>query len=119
MNEKEQEQFQTQEDFFQTYPEYMTQGQMIQEIKDLTEKVKENQSLRKRIQEQDDWIKKLETGEVRTESIARLEKELHQQKFNNKHNLSIDGEVSKKIEELEKEVQELKEYKWKYESLSK
>jgi hypothetical protein len=33
--------------------------------------------------------------------ITELEKELFQQKFNNKHNLSIDSEVSNKIIELE------------------
>ena len=35
------------------------------------------------------------------EEIEKLKKELHQQKFNNKHNLSIDQSVSDKIKDLE------------------
>lgn len=41
--------------------------------------------------------------------IKRLEAELHQQKFNNKHNLSIDGQIADKIESLEQENQILRE----------
>ena len=36
--------------------------------------------------------------------IKELEKELEQQRFNNKHNLSIDQTVADKIEELEKRL---------------
>ena len=37
--------------------------------------------------------------------IKELEKELEQQRFNNKHNLSIDQTVADKIEQLEKELE--------------
>ena len=37
--------------------------------------------------------------------IKELEKELEQQRFNNKHNLSIDQAVADKIEQLEKELE--------------
>ncbi len=38
------------------------------------------------------------------EKIAELEKELHQQRFNNEHNLSIDQIVADKITQLEHEI---------------
>jgi hypothetical protein len=41
--------------------------------------------------------------------IKRLEAELHQQKFNNKHNLSIDQQIADKILSLEQENQILRE----------
>jgi hypothetical protein len=46
---------------------------------------------------------------VNYEAYARLEEELHQQRFNNKHNLSIDQKVSDKIAELEQELATTKE----------
>jgi hypothetical protein len=39
--------------------------------------------------------------------IDELEKELHQQRFNNKHNLSIDQKIADKIESQRKEIDEL------------
>ena len=41
--------------------------------------------------------------------IQELEKELHQQRFNNKHNLSIDQTIADKIQSLEQENQILRE----------
>jgi len=40
-----------------------------------------------------------------SKKIKELEKELEQQRFNNKHNLSIDQTVADKIKELEKELE--------------
>ena len=42
----------------------------------------------------------------KNKEIAELKKELDQQKFNNKHNLSIDQSVSDKIKELKHELEE-------------
>lgn len=42
------------------------------------------------------------------ELLDKLERQLHQQKFNNKHNLSIDQQVSDRIEQLEVEVLDYK-----------
>lgn len=42
---------------------------------------------------------------VFSRKIKELEKELEQQRFNNKHNLSIDQTVADKIEQLEKELE--------------
>lgn len=46
----------------------------------------------------------------------QLEKELFQQRFNNEHNLSIDGVISDKIINQEKELIELR---WRIEGLEK
>ena len=43
------------------------------------------------------------------QEVAKLTKELEQQKFNNKHNLSIDQQVSDKIDRLRKENEKLKD----------
>lgn len=55
---------------------------------------------------------KLERERLINEELQRkldeTERELHQQRFNNKHNLSIDQKVSNEIEELQKKITELR-----------
>ena len=61
--------------------------------------------------EVDDWtcpncshqspIRTFDILDRQQKKIEELEKELHQQRFNNKHNLSIDQTVADKIKELE------------------
>lgn len=48
----------------------------------------------------------IEAFEKMAVQVAELNKELEQQRFNNKHNLSIDGAISDKITELEERLKE-------------
>jgi uncharacterized protein Usg len=53
------------------------------------------------------------------DEVESLKNDLWQQRFNNKHNLSIDQKISDEIMRLKAENEELKEYKFKYEGLCK
>lgn len=55
----------------------------------------------------DSEMKKEAQLKERDEKIAQLENELHQQRFNNEHNLSIDQKIADKIKELDEKIKSL------------
>jgi hypothetical protein len=54
-----------------------------------------------------EWLVYLTARENAQVEIESLKKELHQQRFNNKHNLSIDQKVSDEIESLKERIAHL------------